>query len=108
MNKINNWANYDCKAECNFEVIRGVDQTIPDQALTLNDILSNYGRGVPLTQHLRRGVYDDNPDIDNPDLLRSAVDIVDIENSISALKNSQMLNSVKKQGSDVSDIVNKE
>lgn len=71
-----NYSNYDPSRY--IEDVDSSSETVPDQSLTVQDILRRFQNGTITNEELyRQGFYDDNPDIDSEEIY--AEDLTDID-----------------------------
>jgi len=70
-----------------YETIRGKSMTLPDQSLTIQEILTRFSRGLPIGVGKEPIWNEDDPDFDDDDMTRTpGFDIVDAENFINEIE----------------------
>lgn len=61
----------------------GESLTVPDQSYSIKDILEKYTRGIaPMVS--KEPLYEENPDINSPDILDNAIDITEVQEAYNA------------------------
>lgn len=86
--------HYNYKPGRGNEVPQGVSLTVPDQSYSIRDILEKYTRGIaPLVA--KEPIYDDDPDINNPDPLENPLDITDVQEALNNTNERIALNKSK-------------
>ena len=85
--KFNHISNYNHKADYVTEVLDPVSMTVPDDCLSLHDILYRYSQGVPVSLS-ENDDYDDDPDFDNC-RIRGDYDLVDAQTEQLALESKR-------------------
>lgn len=56
--------------EVDYTTVRATSQTIPDQSLSINEIVARFTRGIPVDTQVKRPVYADQNDYDLEKLSR--------------------------------------
>lgn len=73
------------------------DLTVPNQSLSVNDILTNFTRGVGMQSVARSVYYDDFDDFDSDDdTLRPDFDLSDVSNASVEIQNALQAESERK------------
>lgn len=73
-------------------------ETVPNEALSIREILDRYARRQPLFASLRQGVYSDNPDIEDDDMEKLGdADIGDRYQVLEALRETRKELQVKQE-----------
>lgn len=79
-----NFDEYLLRSECSTPILdkaEGPEITMPDEALTIVEIIQRYSRGIPLPT--REGIYDEDIDlIDEPDDLQALSDVIDMQDEM--------------------------
>lgn len=79
----NKWKNANNSKPCKGDVNTKPSKTIPNEALTIPEIMNRYARGLPL-EGQRVPVYDEDPENPMPDL--SKMDLIDQHNTVEEAK----------------------
>lgn len=57
-----------------FQKMRATSKTVPEQSLTINEIVAKYTRGIPVNTVIKKPIYSDQTDFDLEKLSRMEFD----------------------------------